>query len=272
MAPRPAPPGAALVTGASSGLGEEYALQLARRGRPLVLVARRADRLAALAARIGRLHDVPVTVVTADLATPDGRAACRAAIDRHHPAVLVLNAGAGSVGRLMDLDPDGERGLVALNCLAVLDLMRHALPGMAARGGGDVVVVSSAAALQGLPHMATYAATKAFELHLVEGVAVEMRGTGVRCVAVCPGPTRTEFSVSIDRGGRRASTRGPWPWWMPMDEPDAVVDATWRALDRGRTRVLTGPVARLAAVGEALPRPVVVRAAALMHRLRARAR
>jgi uncharacterized protein len=266
------PAGWAHVTGASSGLGEEYAVQLARRGHGLVLVARRAERLEALAERLRRLHAVPVHTVAADLLADEGLSACREALDRWPPGTLVLNAGYGSVGHLVDLDPATERDMVRLNCLAVLDLARHALPGMIARGRGDVVVMSSAAAFQGLPGMATYAATKAFELHLVEGLAGEVRGTGVRVVAVCPGPTRSEFTAAIDRDGRRASSRASWPWWMPMDEPEDVVAATWRALDAGRGRVVTGAVAHLAALGAVLPRPLVTRVADAVQRYRSRSR
>ena len=95
--------------------------------------------------------------------------------------------------------------MVRLNCVAVVDLAAHVLPGMVARGAGALVVVSSAAAWQPVPFMATYAATKAFELHLTEALAEELRGTGVRALAVCPGPTRTEFTLVASGDGRRAA-------------------------------------------------------------------
>ncbi len=155
--------------------------------------------------------------------------------------------------------------MVRLNCVAVVDLAAHVLPGMVERGGGALVVVSSAAAWQPVPYMATYAATKAFELHLTEAIGEELRGTGVRALAVCPGPTRTEFTLSA--GGSDARTRR-----VPFDDVDLVVRATWRALAAGRRRAPTGVVSRAqpARRGACCPAGLVVRAAALTHRFPAR--
>jgi uncharacterized protein len=253
--------GPALVTGASSGLGWAYADSLAARGHPLIAVARREDRLRALARRAREVHGVEARPVVADLAGEEGLAACRAALDEAPaPEVVVLNAGVGSHGPLWRLDRGREADMVRLNCVAVVDLAAHALPRMVARGGGALVVVSSAAAWQPVPYMATYAATKAFELHFAEAVAEELRGTGVTALAVCPGPTRTEFSL-------HAGGEGTVRWSVPLDEPGLVVRATWRALARRRRRAPTGAVARgsmLAA--RLLPRGLVVRAAAVAHR------
>ena len=199
------PRGPAVVTGASSGLGRAYAESLAARGHPLVAVARRADRLEELAAWARDRHGVETRIVAADLATEEGLALCREEIDRGDvPEVVVLNAGFGSSGPLWTLDRARESEMVRLNCVAVVDLAAHVLPGMVERGRGALVVMSSAAAWQPVPFMATYAATKAFELHLAEALAEELRGTGVHAIAVCPGPTRTEFSLS----GRRAGLDG----------------------------------------------------------------
>ena len=126
--------------------------------------------------------------------------------------------------------------MVRLNCVAVVDLAAHVLPGMVERGGGALVVVSSAAAWQPVPYMATYAATKAFDLHLAEALGEELRGTGVRALAVCPGPTRTEFTLS--------SGSEPGHSAIPFDDVDLVVRATWRALAAGRRRAPTGVVSR----------------------------
>jgi hypothetical protein len=254
--------GPALVTGASSGLGWAYADSLAARGHPLIAVARREERLLALARRAREVHGVDARPVVADLATEEGLAACRAALDEAPPPdVVVLNAGVGSHGPLWRLDRGREADMVRLNCVAVVDLAAHALPRMVARGAGALVVVSSAAAWQPVPYMATYAATKAFELHFAEAVAEELRGTGVSALAVCPGPTRTEFSLHT--GGD-----GTVRWTVPLDDVDLVVRATWRALARRRRRAPTGAVARgsmLAA--RLLPRGLVVRAAAVAHRV-----
>lgn len=260
--------GPALVTGASSGLGRRYALSLADRGHPLLLVARRADRLREVADEAAARYAVPVRTLPCDLATDDGLAACRAAMDEAPPEVVVLNAGFGSLGALHTLDRDREDRMVRLNCLAVLDLARHALPPMVARGRGDVVIVSSAAAWQPVPHMATYAATKVFDLHLAEALAEEVRDLGVRVVAVCPGPARTEFAEVLTRDGARP---GPtdWPWAMPTEEAAEVVARTWAALEAGRSSVATGAVARGTRLAAGVvPRRVVLGVAGMLHRRR----
>jgi len=253
--------GPAVVTGASSGLGWAYAQSLAARGHPLIVVARREERLRELAVWARTHHGVDTRIVVADLATSDGLALCREEIARSAevPEIVVLNAGFGSQGPLWTLDRAREADMVRLNCVAVTDLAACVLPAMVARGSGALIVVSSAAAWQPVPFMATYAATKAFDLHFTEAVAEELRGTGVRALAVCPGPTRTEFSLS---GGGQASHPA-----IPFDDVDTVVRATWKALEAGRSRVPTGIVARLSLIGgRILPRRVVVRMAALTHR------
>ncbi len=254
----------AVVTGASSGLGRAYALSLAARGFDLLVVARRGERLRELARRAGEAHGVDVRTVVADLSTAQGLAACRAAIDAGPPPdIAILNAGFGTRGPLWTLDREREVEMVRLNCVAVVDLAAHVLPGMVARGAGALVVMSSAAAWQPVPYMATYAATKAFELHLTEAIAAELHGTGVRALAVCPGPTRTEF-------GLHAGTAGTH-WAIPYDDTDLVVRATWRALAGGRPRAATGAVARGSMLASRLlPRRLIVRGAAITHRISVR--
>jgi short-subunit dehydrogenase len=255
--------GPAVVTGASSGLGRAYAESLAARGHPLIAIARRGDRLRELEAWARERHGVATDVVEADLATEEGLAACRDAVSRAPvaPEVVVLNAGFGSRGSSWRLDRAREADMVRVNCVAVVDLAVHALPAMVAAGRGALVVVSSAAAWQPVPHMATYAATKAFELHWTEAVAEELRGTGVRALVVCPGPTRTEFTLS---GGGGSTYPG-----IPFDDVEMVVRATWRALAAGRRRAPTGVIARGSMLASRLlPRGVVLRAAALTHRER----
>lgn len=262
--------GTALVTGASAGLGRAYAVDLARRGHPLLLVARRGDRLEEVAGFCRERFAVDVRVAVCDLSTDAGLAACRAAIDEAPPQVAVLNAGFGSVGPLAGQDREREGRMVRLNCLAVLDLTAHLLSGMLARGRGDLVIVSSAAAFQPMPDMATYAATKAFGLHLAQGLAGEVAGTGVRVVAVCPGPTASEFSQVITREAARPGAPGSWPWLLPLDDAADVVRATWRALKEGRDVVATGHVARLTrATARVLPRRLVNGVAAARRRRQA---
>ena len=255
----------AVVTGASSGIGLAFAERLAADGHPLLLVARRRDRLHEISRRLADQHGVEVGFVVADLATTEGRATCRQAVDAVVGGIdtVVLNAGFGAAGAVASVGRERQVEMVALNCEAVVDLACHVLPGMIARGSGTVIVVSSAAAFQPIPYTATYAATKAFELFFVEALATELAGSGVRAVAACPGPTTTEFGqvAGVSAG----------PRWMPRESAEGVVAATFRALERGRPRVATGRLARLTSVlAGVLPRRLVVWGAGALHRKFAR--
>lgn len=229
----PVPPSVpALVTGASSGIGEDFARQLAARGHDVTLVARRTERLQALAKELRQQHSVKVSVHTADLETHAGRAPVATMLRTKGPWLLVNNAGFGSRGRFVDLDPKRETAEVELNVLALHELTAAVLPGNVAARSGAVVNVASTAAYQAIPYMATYAATKAFVLHFTEAIALELKGTGVRAMALCPGPTRTEFedvagvSVLFDKS-------------MPMSSA-VVVRSALRSLDRGHAICVPG--------------------------------
>ena len=266
-----AAPTVALITGASAGLGREYARALAARGHDLVLVARRADRLAALADELRDRYRVEVEVCVADLTTDDGCARCRAAVVDRAIDVAVLNAGFGSLGPFAEADASWEAAMVRLNCVSVIELTRAVLPGMIGRGRGAVLIVSSAAAWHPVPYMATYGATKAFELHFVQALAEEVRGTGVRVGAVCPGPTATEFSDVLDAAGRTSGSG--WPQWMPIDTAADVVATSLGGLDRGRVVIATGRIAWFTRLwSRVIPRSVGVRAAGVVHRRRSRGR
>ncbi len=249
----------AVITGASSGIGRAFARHYAREGHPLLLIARREERLRDLALELANRHDVEVGFAAADLATPEGRRTAREAVDAVRAVeVVVLNAGFGGVGAVADLSREHQTAMVAVNCEAVVDLATHVLPRLLAQRNGTIIVVSSAAAWQPIPHTATYAATKAFDLHFAEALANELRGTGVRCIASCPGPTRTEF-------GEVAG--GSSPSWTPPHTPEQVVRETVRALDRGRVRVATGIAAKVTTVAASiLPRRLVVAVAGMIHR------
>lgn len=223
----------ALVTGASSGLGETFARRLATRGHELVLVARRADRLERLAAELRGVSSSPVEVLAADLETAAGRTKVVSRLGRG-PWLLVNNAGFGTRGRFAEQEPKREAGEIAVNCLAVHQLMRAALAGCVEARAGGVLNVASTAAFQPIPHMATYAATKAFVLHLTEAVATELGGTGVRVTALCPGPTRTEFG---DVAGVEGDFQRLGPLFMSAER---VVDAALRAFDRGEVMCVPG--------------------------------
>ncbi len=226
----------AVVTGASSGIGEAVARRLAAGGSGLVLVARDRDRLEALAADLGPYHGVEVEVLAADLATVEGRSAVEARLaDGHAPVdLLVNNAGFGTTGDLVDLDPEAEDRQVQVNVLAVLRLTRAALPGMVGRGRGAVVNVASLAGLYPTPGTATYGATKAFVCSLTDALHEELRGTGVTATAVLPGFTRTEFQ---ERAGWRPQAYLPDAVWMTADE---VAAATLDGAAAGRARVVPG--------------------------------
>jgi len=186
-------PGWALVTGASSGLGEAYAEALAARGFPVALVARRKDRLDALAARLAAAHDVETLVVVEDLATPGACERIRDAVGDREIGVLVDNAGFGFSGRFAENDVDDDERMIAVNCAAVVRLAHLFLPPMLARGRGALLVVASTASFQPTPWFAIYGATKAFDLHFAEALWCELQGSGVDVLGVAPGETRTEF-------------------------------------------------------------------------------
>lgn len=254
----------ALVTGASSGIGEAFARRLAADGTDLVLVARRAGRLHALAAQ---LAPVAVEVLVADLGDPADLARVEARLaDTERPVdLLVNNAGFATSGSFADLPADGEELEVRVNVVAPLRLARAALPGMRARGRGGVVNVASLAAYQPYPYGATYGATKAFLASFSQALSEELRGSGVRVLALCPGFTRTEFQQTAGVG-----TRGiPGRLWLSADR---VAAAGLRALSSGRALTVPGAVnAAAAAVSKALPAAVTRRAVAAGARRRRRA-
>jgi short-subunit dehydrogenase len=250
----------ALIAGASDGIGEAFARGIAERGVNVLLLARREELLSHLAEQIRAEHGVDARPLVADLTAADLDARVEAGTRGLEVGLLVYNAGAvHGVGAFHEQPLEHAQKLVALNCTGPL-LLTHRLGGaMRTRGRGGIVLVTSMVALAGSAHVATYAATKAFELHLTEAIAEELRGTGVRAVAVCPGPTRTEFSLVTGGSPGRGA--------IPLDDAGMVVRATWRALASGRRRAATGPVSRASMLASRiLPRGLVLRAAALAHR------
>jgi short-subunit dehydrogenase len=184
----------AVVTGASAGLGVEFARQLSAQGQQLVLVARRKERLEALADELGNARAVEL-----DLSRPGAAGQLMADIIRHGETVelLVNNAGFGLSGPFAELDAKRQREMIDLNCGALAELAHAVLPAMIERKAGGILNVASTAAFQPGPGMAVYFATKAFVLSFSEALHDEMKRHGVRVSCLCPGPTRTEFrSVS----------------------------------------------------------------------------
>jgi uncharacterized protein len=185
----------ALVTGASAGIGLEFARQLARAGMSVVLTARREDRLNTLAGELRAEFHVDTRVVAADLAAPDGADRLADAVADLPIAMLVNNAGFGLAGRFDKLPTDRLRAMVVVNCVVPVVLTSRILPGMVKRGRGAVIVVGSVAGRQPLPLHAVYSATKGFDLLFGEGLWGELRGTGVDALVIEPGPTQTEFQA-----------------------------------------------------------------------------
>src|SRR5690242_8548765 len=192
--PKPSNQSAIVITGASSGIGTELASGLARRGYPLVLVARRRERLDDLAGELGAQYSVDVDVMPLDLADAGARDKLAERLRTEPIAGLCNSAGFGTSGMFHTLPVERESEQVTLNALALMELTHAALGGMVDRGAGAVLNIASIAAFQPLPTMAVYSATKAFVQTFSEAVHEELHGTGVSCTALCPGPVPTEWA------------------------------------------------------------------------------
>jgi short-subunit dehydrogenase len=230
-----------LITGASAGLGAEFARQLAGREQKLVLVARRKERIDALAAELGNARSLPL-----DVSEPGAAAKLMADIVDHgeHVHWLVNNAGFGLTGRFADLDPAREREMIDLNCGALTELCAAVVPGMIERRSGSILNVASTAAFQPGPGMAVYFATKAFVLSLTEALHEELRGFGIKVSALCPGPTATEFG---DVAGFGKSIPK-----FAMAQAAPVVRSGIRGLERNRAVVIPGLFNKMSGQGHRL--------------------
>ena len=186
---------ATLITGASAGLGAEFARQFAARRHDLVLIARREQALSELAAQLRSAHGVTVTVIAQDLSLPDSAAELHSRTSDLgiEVDVLVNNAGFGTHGNLIDADPARLASEIQLNCGTLVGLTQRYLPQMRSRGRGTIINIASTASFQPVPRMAVYGATKAFVLSFTEAVWAEEKKHGIRVLAVCPGATATEF-------------------------------------------------------------------------------
>jgi uncharacterized protein len=232
--PPPATGSIALITGASSGIGTEFARQLAERGHRVALVARRADRLDALAEELGgAARAVPIA---ADLTVPDDRDRVAARLEQlgAEVEILVNSAGTGSYQDFVDTPRERELKTVRLDVEAVVDFMARYLPPMVKRERGAIINMSSSSGFLPGPHQAGYAAAKAHVLILSESVNEELRGTGVSVTAVCPGPVPTEFQ---DANGAAFARRIPKLAWV---SPERVVADALAAADAGKRSVVPG--------------------------------
>ncbi len=192
--PVPTPTSRAVITGASSGIGEALARELAALGHHLILIARRADKLKSLALELTTAYGVTVEVLPCDLADRDARQRLAETLATREIVILCNNAGFATFGALATLDPAREREEVELNVVAVHDLTLALLPGMIRRKSGSILIVGSTSGHQPTPANATYAASKAFANSFAESLHSELHGTGVTCTLLAPGPTRTGFT------------------------------------------------------------------------------
>ncbi len=253
----------ALVTGASSGIGESFAYLLAAEGCDLVVVARRAGRLEELAAKLRAEHGVEVAVLPADLGTPDGVGTVCARLSSAGAPIelLVNNAGRSARGRFAEQPPDLVAAQINLNVLALARLARAAVGGMLERGHGGILNVSSMASFTASPASAVYGATKAFVTSLSESMHAELAGTGVHVTALCPGFTRTEFHAAnnVDVGYL------PKLAWLDSGE---VARAGLAAVAEGRALAVPGAQYKVAAAGtRLLPRAALRRMARVVRQV-----
>jgi uncharacterized protein len=222
-----------VITGASSGIGAAFARKLAARGRNVLLVARSEDKLIALCNELGRLTSIRAQYLTLDLEQPDAAAQLFEETQKRELEVdmLINNAGFGSMGDFAKLDLTRELEMLQLNIRALVDLTHRFLLPMRERKRGTIINVASTAAFQGVPYMATYAATKAFVLSFSEGLWDENRLHGVHVMALCPGVTETNFfeAAKIDR-----------PPMRTVQTAEEVVEAALRGVARKKSVVISG--------------------------------
>jgi short-subunit dehydrogenase len=228
---------AALITGASSGIGAAFARRLAADGYDLTLVARREARLAALAGELGARCGTVVQCLSADLSEPTGLEQ----VERQVAALpdldlLINNAGFGAREAFADADIGRQSAMIHLHVVAATRLTRAALPGMVLRGQGGIIHVASIAAFVTLPGDAVYNATKAYLVSFSRTLHEELRGTGVRVQALCPGFTRTELHAS-QKLPESDLARIPPMLWMPAEQ---VVESSLREMARGRVVCVPG--------------------------------
>jgi short-subunit dehydrogenase len=245
----------ALITGASSGIGEEFAKQLAGRGYDLILVARRKDRLEQLAEQLSTTaHVIDCDLGSEAAKLPDKVAKLGVDVD-----LLVNNAGFGLRGHFTDLSPEREAEMVRVNCEAVVILTHAFVPPMIERGRGGVITVASTAGMQPLPYETTYAASKAFAISFMEALSMELGDTGVKTLVVNPGPVKTEWQAVA---GYDENTR-----LMPgMITVQQCVTDSLRAYDRGRRSVIPGRLFPWVMRATVAPKPIKLRITERIYR------
>lgn len=252
--PAPKPAHVAVITGASSGIGAEIARELSRRGHELVLVARSADKLEALAT------ELPTTahVIPADLSDRQTRAGLLAEIESRGlaPQILVNNAGLSTLGPVHRSDPEDELRMIEVDVAAVSELCSRFLPGMVERGSGALLNVASTAAFQPLPGQAGYGASKAFVLSYTRSLSAELKGTGVSVTVLCPGPVETGFGEAAGFTKEQADDSLPAFMWVPVAD---VARAAVEGMEKGSLVVIPGFANRAgAAFAHLMPKRVLL--------------
>ena len=261
--PKPGRLGWAVVTGASSGIGLAFARELARRGHPVLAVARREERLAALRVEVteagGRLE-----FLAEDLTSPGAAARVIDTVTRlGELELLVNNAGYGANGAFASQALERELDMIALNVTALVELTHRALALLLPRRQGGVINVASIGSFLPVPYFATYSATKAFVMSFSEAVATEVRASGVRVLCVCPGATKTEFSEVAGVTRLQDKVDGS-PMLMSAEQ---LVDEALSAYDQGRVLKVAGLLNALGAVLVQLaPRALVRSLAGFVYR------
>ncbi len=249
-----------LITGASSGIGEAFARKLAARGHNLLLVARTEENLVMLCSELGRIRSIRAQYVAMDLSEPDAPARLLEETQQRDLQIdfLINNAGFGSMGDFAKLDLARELNMIDLNIRSLVELTHRFLQPMRERKSGRIINVASTAGFQGVPFMATYAATKAFVLSFSEALWEENRPYGIGVMALCPGVTETNFfeASRMQRPPARIS-----------QTPEEVVETALRAVKRGKSSVISGWTNFFMIETERLvPRSLILRAAGAVLR------
>lgn len=245
----------ALITGASGGIGEAFARALAARGLNLVLVARSADKLDRLAQDLTQQSGIRAIALPMDLSQPGAADRLMAQLQERDLTIdwLINNAGFGDFGDFATGDRQKQLAMLNLNIVALTELTHRLLGPMLDRRRGQIINVASTAAFQPMPYFSLYAATKAFVLHFTEGLWVECGDRGVRILALCPGPTGTDFFKAANFPTSLAGKTS-------IATPEAVVQEALQAIDQGKSHVVTGGPSNQILVNASrfLPRSAIV--------------
>ncbi len=248
----------ALITGASAGIGEAFAKELASRQTNLVLVARSQDKLTRLAEDLQTKFGIQVNVVAQDLIQLDAPIKVFEIVKQQGQVIdlLINNAGLGDYGPFAERSLERQSAIVKLNILATVEMTHLFLPGMQQRGSGGIINLSSISAFQSIPYLAVYAASKAFVLHFSEALWAENKAKGVQVMALCPGPTHTDFFAEAEME-RNAALMAR----QSYESPEDVVKKALEALAEGRSNLITGGFRNHAIVNanRLAPRELLVR-------------